>query len=217
MVLNRPGVIRFTFNKSGTRTKHKSGCDASLLRPWGHWPWWIQGLGVAHASRVAPFCAFLAPKEWIGARALTLCIPRSHNKPNPFPRTSVFHRTHNDFIAPCAHEFAWPWPSMCPARCMGFRGIESKSKSCFCIWTEICQRGKVKLYTADRRMRRAAGEWAIASAAVGRGRWHSAVLHLAKHVPWAVLRAREKKQKGAKNVLLHFRRPVHRPLNSAAF
>jgi hypothetical protein len=43
------------------------------------------------------------------------------------------------------------------------------------------------------------GGRAIASAAaVGRGRWHSAVLHLAKHVPWAVLRARARARKETK-------------------
>jgi hypothetical protein len=86
-----------------------------------------------------------------------------------------------------------------------------------CASERCCQRGKVKLYTAEAN---AAGERSRAPrllAGVVGTRLFCTLRNMFRGPCCERARAREKKQKGAKNVLLHFRRPVHRPLNSAAF
>jgi hypothetical protein len=79
-----------------------------------------------------------------------------------------------------------------------------------CARERCCQRGKVKLYTAEASAAR------LLAGVVGT-RLFCTLRNMFRGPCCERERAREKKQKGAKNVLLHFRRPVHRPLNSAAF
>lgn len=54
----------------------------------------------------------------------------------PSQKECIFLAVDNEstFIAPCAHKFARPWPSMCPARWGCSEESNQKSKSCVAAW-----------------------------------------------------------------------------------
>lgn len=143
-------------------------------------------------------------------------LARAHHAPfasqhiqnacNPFPERAYFSGggQWGDFYCPLRTQIRPALTEYVSGEMGVFRGIESKKQ-------ELCGSVEKSNYTRRRRYsERALGRWR-------RGVVGTRLFCTLRNMFRGPCCEREKKQKGAKNVLLHFRRPVHRPHNSAAF